>query len=42
MKKLILLLLLITLASCNQDFKNEVTQEIVSSQISLVQQVLLI
>jgi len=36
MKKLILLLLFITLTSCNQDFKSEVTQEIDLSQIPAV------
>ena len=36
MKKLILLLLIITIASCNQDFKSEVTQEIYTSQIPAV------
>ena len=36
MKKLILLLLIITLASCKQDFKSEVTQEIYTSQIPAV------
>ena len=36
MKKIILLLLIITLASCKQDFKSEVTQEIYTSQIPAV------
>jgi len=36
MKKLILLLLIITLASCKQDFTSEVTQEIYTSQIPAV------
>jgi len=36
MKKIILLLLIITLASCTQDFKSEVTQEIYTSQIPAV------
>ena len=36
MKKLIILILLIPLASCNQDFKSEVAKEIKSSQIPAV------